>query len=58
VFTPNNDGTNDLFFVKAANLSEITVVIFDRWGHKVYELTSTTGNIEWDGKKSSGQRCG
>ncbi|WP_317897348.1 gliding motility-associated C-terminal domain-containing protein [Aurantibacillus circumpalustris] len=55
VFTPNGDGANDLFFVKAANLSKISAVIFDRWGHVVYELESATGNIEWDGKNMEGK---
>ena len=55
VFTPNGDGANDLFFVKATNLSKITAVIFDRWGHKVYELVSETGNIAWDGKNLQGK---
>jgi gliding motility-associated-like protein len=55
VFTPNNDGANDLFFVKATNLSEISMVIFDRWGHPVYELTSGTGNVEWNGKNMQGK---
>ncbi|MDI1354733.1 MAG: gliding motility-associated C-terminal domain-containing protein [bacterium] len=55
VFSPNNDNVNDVFFVKATNLIEITIIIIDRWGHKVYELTSTSGNIAWDGKNQTGQ---
>lgn len=55
VFTPNGDGSNDLFFVKTANLSEITAMIYDRWGNKVYELTTTKGNIAWDGKAQTGK---
>jgi gliding motility-associated-like protein len=55
VFTPNGDGSNDLFFVRSANLTEITAMIFDRWGHKIYELTSSTGNIAWDGKNQLGK---
>ena len=55
VFTPNNDGTNDLFFLHAKNLTEINIIIYDRWGHSVYELNSTTGNIEWDGKNAQGK---
>ncbi len=55
VFTPNGDGSNDIFFLSAANLTEITALIFDRWGNKVYELTSNTGNIAWDGKNQSGK---
>jgi gliding motility-associated-like protein len=57
VFTPNGDGSNDIFFLKAANLTEITALIFDRWGNKVYEVTSTTGNIAWDGKNLQSKEC-
>ena len=57
VFTPNGDGSNDVFFLKTANLTEVTAFIFDRWGNKVYEVTSSTGNIAWDGKNISGKEC-
>lgn len=55
VFTPNNDGVNDFFFLKAANLSAISARIFDRWGHLIYEINSETGNISWDGKNQLGK---
>lgn len=55
IFTPNGDGVNDLFFVKATNLDKIDFVVVDRWGNKVYELSSSTGNIEWDGKNQYGK---
>ncbi len=55
VFTPNGDNSNDLFFLKTANLTNITAQIFDRWGNKIYELTSETGNIAWDGKNQAGK---
>jgi gliding motility-associated-like protein len=55
VFTPNNDKVNDLFFLKATHLSEINMVIYDRWGHIVYELISSVGNVEWDGKNQQGK---
>ncbi|MBA2614017.1 MAG: gliding motility-associated C-terminal domain-containing protein, partial [Bacteroidetes bacterium] len=55
VFTPNGDGSNDVFFLKVSNVSEIHALIFDRWGNKVYESNSNTGNIEWDGKNMSGK---
>jgi gliding motility-associated-like protein len=54
VFTPNGDGSNDIFFLKVANLTEITAMIFDRWGNVVYETTSNTGNISWDGNNQQG----
>ena len=55
VFTPNNDGINDFFFLKASNLSGISARIFDRWGHLIYEINSETGNISWDGKNQLGK---
>jgi gliding motility-associated-like protein len=55
VFTPNGDNVNDLFFLKTSNLQEITVLIYDRWGHKVYDVYSDTGNIAWDGKTKEGK---
>jgi gliding motility-associated-like protein len=57
VFTPNGDGNNDVFFLKVANLTEITALIYDRWGNKVFESTSNSGNIEWDGKNLSEKEC-
>jgi len=57
VFTPNGDGSNDVFFLKVANITEVKAVIVDRWGNKVYEVISSTGNIAWDGKNLQGKEC-
>jgi gliding motility-associated-like protein len=57
VFTPNGDNSNDIFFVKTANLSEISALIYDRWGNKIYELTTDKGNIAWDGKTQTGKEA-
>ena len=47
-FTPNEDNNNETFYVHGADESEIELmVIFNRWGEKVYE---TTSNEPWDGK--------
>lgn len=54
IFTPNGDGVNDVFFLHAAQLKEINAVIINRWGEVYYEVHSTTGNIEWDGKTQRG----
>ena len=37
VFTPNGDGRNDLFMVKAANIHNFKMYIYDRWGTLIYE---------------------
>lgn len=55
VFTPNNDGVNDYFTLQTTSVSEITCTIFDRWGVKMYDVKSETGNISWDGKNLSGK---
>jgi gliding motility-associated-like protein len=57
IFTPNGDGSNDVFFLKTSGLSNVKATIFDRWGNKVYETDSGTGNIAWDGKNFSGKEC-
>ena len=57
VFTPNGDKSNDIFRLRATNLSELYIIIYDRWGTKVYELTSETGNFAWDGKAQTGKEC-
>lgn len=47
-FTPNNDGSNDLFRVPArANIDLREFSIFDRWGNKVFS-TADKG-IGWNG---------
>ncbi len=57
VFTPNGDGTNDVFFLQTSTLKEINAQIYDRWGNEVFESKSVTGNIAWDGKNLKGNEC-
>ncbi|QQR98336.1 MAG: gliding motility-associated C-terminal domain-containing protein [Sphingobacteriales bacterium] len=47
-FTPNGDGMNDIFYVRgnAKNVRIDLLVIYDRWGNKLFE----TGNIVPDNK--------
>ena len=48
-FTPNNDGLNDILYVRGIGLRSLEYFrVFDRWGKMVYE----TKNISegWDGK--------
>ena len=37
VFTPNNDGINDYFIIKGIEYGEWQLIVFNRWGRKVYE---------------------
>jgi gliding motility-associated-like protein len=53
-FTPNNDGTNDVWVIK--NIEDYpgcTIEVFNRWGNKVYN--STGYSQPWNGTASNGQ---
>lgn len=47
VFTPNGDGINDVLLVKGEWITNLSLMIFDRWGEKVFESDSLT--FGWDG---------
>ncbi len=47
VFTPNNDTFNDLLLVKSPVITEMTLVIFNRWGQEVFRTNNI--NEGWDG---------
>lgn len=49
-FTPNNDGTNDKFYIKGIeNYPENEFIVFSRWGTKVYEKRNYSNDEAWDG---------
>lgn len=55
VFTPNNDGVNEVFFINLDGAQEIKLIISNRWGNlvKEYENNSLSSPISidaWDGK--------
>jgi gliding motility-associated-like protein len=55
VFTPNGDGKNDFFHIKAVPndcFDTFRMKIFNRWGTLVYETDDFL--FQWDGKNKSG----
>ncbi len=46
-FSPNGDATNDVLFVRGAGIKELSFMVFDRFGEKVFESSSV--NDGWDG---------
>jgi gliding motility-associated-like protein len=52
-FTPNGDGINDEFRVVYRSIKEFRMIIFNRWGRKVY--VSTDPEKGWDGSIGNGQ---
>ncbi len=53
VFTPNNDGNNDLFEITWLGLTALDCEIYDRWGVLIYKWNGLTGS--WDGKTTTGK---
>jgi len=47
VFTPNQDGANDIYLVSGKGIIEYSIVILNRWGNVVFE--SNDINSPWDG---------
>ncbi|MFH0864740.1 MAG: gliding motility-associated C-terminal domain-containing protein [Bacteroidota bacterium] len=47
IFSPNDDGQNDILYVRGHGIKELDFVVFDRWGEKVFETTDI--NNGWDG---------
>jgi gliding motility-associated-like protein len=47
VFSPNNDGINDVLHVMGKGIAELRFTIYDRWGERVFETTDLNGS--WDG---------
>lgn len=53
IFTPNNDQSNDIFYVKS-NITEFSyeMYIYDRWGENLFyakDLQVNNSNMGWDG---------
>ncbi len=52
-FSPNGDGTNDVFYPRGNGLARIqTLKIFNRWGNLVFERSNFTANdpaMGWNG---------
>ncbi|MFZ2205563.1 MAG: gliding motility-associated C-terminal domain-containing protein, partial [Minisyncoccia bacterium] len=55
IFTPNNDGINDVFKITTKNITTLNCKIYNRWGILVGELTKI--NEGWDGRSTSGLQC-
>ncbi|MBC7696059.1 MAG: gliding motility-associated C-terminal domain-containing protein [Burkholderiales bacterium] len=54
VFTPNNDGSNDIFTIKSTGVNEISLQVFSRWGQKLYEFAGPKAS--WDGLTPQGSQ--
>ncbi len=46
-FSPNDDGNNDVLFVRGSGIKNIKLFIYNIWGEKVFETNNI--NKGWDG---------
>ncbi len=51
IFSPNNDGKNDVLYVRGKGIKELKFTLYDRWGEKIFETNDT--NTGWDGTYKS-----
>ena len=47
IFTPNGDGQNEVFRVRGENIEKLTLLVYNRWGNKVFE--GNDPQAAWDG---------
>ena len=47
IFSPNGDGLNDILYVRGEEFETFNMIIYSRWGQKVFESNDPT--IGWDG---------
>ena len=57
VFTPNDDGKNDVFTLNSNGIlgSCTSMQVFNRWGQKVFD--SLGNNLVWSGRNFAGEPC-
>lgn len=53
IFTPNNDGINDLFLVSSNGITRFSIEIYNRWGNRVF-MRNDMEQIVWDGYNPEG----
>ncbi|MFN5182935.1 MAG: choice-of-anchor L domain-containing protein [Bacteroidota bacterium] len=52
IFSPNGDGTNELLSIQHEGITELNMLIYDRWGLLMAEVNDPNGG--WDGKTKTG----
>ncbi len=53
-FTPNGDGTNDIFKLQGNGIKEYHIYIYDRWNNLIYESTDLASG--WNGTSNNGKK--
>ena len=54
IISPNEDGINDVFFIRAPGYENLTCTILNRYGETVYRYYGLNGN--WDAYTHAGEK--
>jgi gliding motility-associated-like protein len=46
-FTPNGDNSNDIFYVRGANIDDLQMSVYNQWGERVFFSNNQSNG--WDG---------
>jgi gliding motility-associated-like protein len=46
-FSPNGDGNNDIFKVYGSSVRDVTLIVYNQWGEKIFESKNALSG--WDG---------
>ena len=55
VFTPNEDGINDVYRIPSSGVEYFDLKIFNRWGQLLFETNQP--QREWNGRNFAGEPC-
>jgi gliding motility-associated-like protein len=47
-FSPNGDGNNDIFYIRSNYITDVELIIYNRWNQEVF--TTKDINLGWDGR--------
>ncbi|MEM7372648.1 MAG: PKD domain-containing protein [Bacteroidota bacterium] len=56
IFSPNEDGINDVFQVRYTGVETFMLEVFDRWGRRMYGPVNAS-SMAWDGRLSNGSEA-
>lgn len=57
IFTPNGDGSNDIYFVKAENINDFQLLIIDQNNREMFRSNAPGEHEGWNGRDKSGDEA-
>jgi gliding motility-associated-like protein len=57
IFTPNGDGSNDVYFVKAENINDFQLLIIDQNNREMFRSNAPGEQEGWNGRDKSGDEA-